>query len=222
MTKRAINPRLAVALVQRPDGTLVAVAGVSRSGKTLWTAQRVKRTRSLLVWDIKQGEWGTRYGCARVSTLAELRELVKSPRPARLAFFNPVGMVSMFDAFCRLAWVWLRLTGGTLIAEETASVTSPGKAPEAWGDICRQAMGFGCDVYAITQRPAESDKTALGNALLVHCGMMGTPRDRVTMADYLDVDQADVGKLKPLEYIERDRRTHEVRRGRVSVPRSKA
>jgi hypothetical protein len=176
----------------------------------------------LLVWDIKNGEWATRYGCRRVSSLGELRELVKSPKPARLAFYTPVGMRAQFDAFCRLAWVWMRLTGGTLIAEETASVTSPGKAPEAWGDICRQGMGFGCDVYAITQRPAESDKTALGNALLIHCGMMGTPRDRSTMAEYLDVNADEVGALKPLEWIERDRRTHAVSRGRVTIPRKAA
>lgn len=171
------------------------------------------------MWDIKNGEWGVSYNCRRVSTLAQLRELVKSPKPARLAFYSPVGMVSQFDAFCRLAWVWLRLTGGALVVEETASVTSPAKAPEPWGDICRQSMGFGCDVYAITQRPAESDKTALGNALLVHCGMMGTPRDRSTMAEYLDVDGSDVAALKPLEWIERCRRTHEVRRGRVTFGR---
>lgn len=210
-----------MALQLRPDGTLIAVAGVSRSGKTLWTSQQVRAARHLLVWDIKNGEWGTRHNCKRLATLADVRALAKNPRAGRFAFYTPVGMRAQFDTFCALAWVWLRLTGGTLIVEETASVTSPGKAPEAWGDICRQAMGFGCDVYAITQRPAESDKTALGNALLVHCGMMGTPRDRITMAEYLDVSAAEVAALRPLEYIERDRRTHEVRRGVVAVPRQR-
>lgn len=210
-----------MALQLRRDGTLAAVAGKSRTGKTVWVARRVRASRSLLVWDIKNGEWGTRYNCQRLSTLAEVRALAKAPRPGRFAFYAPVGMRAQFEAFCALAWVWLRGTGGTLIAEETASVTSPGKAPESWGDICRQAMGFGCDVYAITQRPAESDKTALGNAALIVSFMMGTPRDRITMAEYLDVSAGEVAALRPLEYIERDERAHEVRRGVVQIPRER-
>lgn len=170
---------------------------------------------------MKNGEWGAKFNCRRVSTLADLRTAAKSTAPVRLAYFSPVGMTGQFDAFCRLAWVWLRLTGGALVVEETASVTSAGKAPEAWGDICRQAMGFGCDVYASTQRPAESDKTALGNAMLLHCGMMGTVDDEKTMAKYLKVEQSEVSALKPFEWIERDRRTHLVTRGRLANPRKR-
>lgn len=201
---------------RRPDGVLYAVTGASRlAAKTTWTAQQLAGERRLLVWDYK-GEWSTRYRCRRVTTLRELEAcVVPSAPPARIAFHQVSGMVAQFDAFCRLAWVYVRAHGAPLIVEETASVTTPGKAPAAWGDICRLGLGFGSDIYALTQRPAESDKTALGNATVIHCGVMGTPDDRRTMAKYLDVDVADVAALQRLEWIERDKRTGELARGFV-------
>lgn len=191
------------AIVKRPDGRLVAVAGASRSGKTHWTADQVKTCRRLLVWDYK-GEWFLKYRCRRVRSFDELRSLVKSSAPpARLAFHVPFMDAAKFELFCRFAWIWVKQAEGTLVVEETASVTSPGKAPPAWGEILRMGLGFGCNVFASTQRPAESDKTALGNASIVHCHRMGTTDDRKYMAKLLDVELCQVQALKPREWIER-------------------
>ncbi len=74
-------------------------------------------------------------------------------------------------------------------------------------------------MYALTQRPAESDKTILGNCALIHCGRMNTQRDRKYMAECLDVPIADVAALRDLEHLERDMRTHELRRGVVRFSR---
>lgn len=191
-------------MARRPDGKLYAVAGASRSGKTLWTGRRVASARRLLVWDLK-GEWARDWNCAPVGTLAAFAEACKpGAPPARVAFHVASGMPAYFDPWCRLAWVAIRAhPGGVLVVEETATVTNPGKAPPAWGDICRMALGYGWDVYALTQRPAESDKTALGNATVVHGGRMQTPDDRRTLAKYLDVPLADVAALKPRQFIER-------------------
>lgn len=191
------------AIVARPDGRLVAVAGASRSGKTVWTSQQVAGDRRLLVWDFKN-EWHLKYRCRRLRSFAELQACVRSSAPpARLAFSKPGMNAAAFDLFCRLAFVWLRQAEGTLIVEETASVTSPGKAPDAWGDIIRMGLGYGCNIFAITQRPAESDKTALGNASIVHCHRMAYTDDRIYMSKLLDVDVAQVKALKPLQWIER-------------------
>lgn len=193
----------APAIVKRPDGRLVAVAGASRSGKTHWTGAQVAHERRLLVWDYK-GEWFLKYRCRRVRSFAELRtQVLSSAPPARLAFHVPFMDAAKFDLFCRFAWLWIRQGEGTLIVEETASVTSPGKAPAAWGEILRMGLGYGCNVFALTQRPAESDKTALGNASIVHCHRMGTSGDRKYMAQLLDVPLAQVQALKPREWIER-------------------
>lgn len=180
---------------------MVAVTGASRSGKTLWTAQQVARARRLLVWDLI-GEWGLRYRCRRIGTIPELAAAL-GERPQRIAFHAP-GMVDLFPIFCRLAWVYVRLAPGALVIEETSSVTNPGKAPREWGDLCRMGLRYGVDLYALTQRPSESDKTALGNASMIHAGRAMTPRDRATMAQYLDVPVERVAALKPLEWIERD------------------
>lgn len=158
------------------------------------------RARRLLVWDLL-GEWSTRYRCERVSSITELVARLEGP-PARLAFFNP-WMLEQFDSFCRVAWCWLRLAPGALVIEETASVTQPGKAPAAWGTLVRMSLRYGVDLYALTQRPAESDKTAFGNATVIHAGRAVTPRDRATMAEYLDVPVSAVAALRPLDWIER-------------------
>jgi hypothetical protein len=189
-----------VTLQRRREGKLHAVTGASRSGKTLWTAQQVAGTRRMLVWDVL-GEWSFKYRCERVTSIAELVARLSGPQ-ARLAFHAP-GMVSQFGLFCRVAWCWLRLAPGALIIEETSSVTTPGKAPPEWGDIVRMGLRYGVDIFALTQRPAESDKTAFGNATIIHAGRCAFPRDRSTIAEYLDVPVAQVAALKPLEWIER-------------------
>lgn len=187
-------------LERRPEGRLFCVCGASRSGKSLWTAQQVCRCKRLLVWDLL-GEWSARYRCRRVGSLRELAAAIAGP-PARIAFHHPA-MVAEFGTFCRLAWVWIRLAPGALVIEETASVTQPGKAPAEWGTILRMGLRYGVDIYALTQRPAESDKTAFGNASVIHAGRAVTPDDRRTVAKYLDVPIARVAALKPLEFIER-------------------
>jgi len=188
-------------LVTRREGRLTVVTGASRSGKTLWTAQQVARARRLLVWDLL-GEWSARFRCERVSSIREIERSLNGP-PRRLAYHVPGGQVDLFPHFCRIAWCWLRLAPGALVIEETAAVTQPGKAPPEWGDIVRMGLRYGVDVYALTQRPAESDKTAFGNASVIHAGRAVTPRDRATVAEYLDVPVAQVAALKPLEWIER-------------------
>ena len=170
----------------------------------------------MLVWDAL-GEWSARYRCERIDSFPVLASRLEER--ARLAYFNPLmmGSPSAFDSFCRLAWCWLRLAPGALVVEETASVTQPGKAPPAWGTVVRMSLRYGAELYALTQRPAESDKTAFGNASLIHAGRAVTPADRRTLAEYLDVPVATVAALRPLEWLERDYVTGVSRTGRVST-----
>lgn len=190
-------------IVTRPSGRLVAVTGASQSGKSHWTALQVKAAPRLLVWDYK-AEWFHKHNCRRVQSFAELAQIARSgARPERIAYCTTGMNREAFDFFCRFAWIWLRQAAGVLVIEETASVTSPGKAPDGWGDVCRMGLGFGCDIYAVTQRPAESDKTALGNASLVHCHRMGTDDDIRYMSKLLRVDAARVDSLLDYQWIER-------------------
>lgn len=212
------------------DGEAILVAGSRGSGKTAWTLQRVPQGANtrLLVWDIV-GEWSRKGRCTPVATLEELQQIIvadaKRPGRFKVGYVGPIESVQrlgntvrrvpLFPVFCRLAWVWMRVKPGTLVVEELADVTSPGKAPMEWGEIIRKGRHTGCTVIALTQRPAESDKTIAGNADVIHTGRLSFPRDRASMAEYLDVPVSDITALPSLHFIERDMRTRALSRGVV-------
>lgn len=183
--------------------------------------RQVKPGASLLVWDTK-GEWSRKLaGFATVRSIPELHarvtaDLAGSAPLLRVAWVGTMD-AAHFESFCRLAWVWLRARPHRwLIVEELADVTNPGKAPAAWGEILRKSRDQRSTVIGLTQRPAESDKTIAGNAAVVHCGFQAFPRDRKTIAEYLDVPLADVAALGQLDWIERNMRTRQLSRGRVN------
>lgn len=203
---------------KRPDGTLYVVTGASRTGKTTWVAERVARARRLLVWDGAE-EWQLRFHCRRVSSIQELAQWVKpGAPPLRLAFCAPCTPEN-FGAFCRLAWIFIRVDLGTVVVEELADVTSPGKAPVYWGELVRKGLRYGPEIYALTQRPSESDKTAMGNASVLHVHQMAREEDCKYMARELRCDPLEVDKLKPFQYLERDRRTRVMSTGAVRAAR---
>lgn len=202
---------------RRPDGEIVVVTGSSGSGKTTWTMRAVARSARLLVWD-SHLEWSS-HGCTAIRTIPELVAACRTRDARQLAY---VGPAKTFGAFSRIALCWAKLAPCSVVVEELADVTSPGKAPPGWGELLRWARKLGCRVYAITQRPSESDKTVLGNAHRIVCHAMGRARDRAYMAAELGVDVSEVASLDrtKLEHIERlpDCTT---RRGRTPRPKSR-
>lgn len=212
-------------LLSVKDGLAVFVVGSRGAGKTAWTRRQVAGARRLLVWDAVK-EWSRDRLVAPAGTLEELGRLVlediRRPGEFRVGYVGPLfrldahgRRVSYFPTFCAIAWPWMRRRPGTLVVEELADVTNPGKAPPGWGEIVREGRHSGSNVYALTQRPAESDKTIAGNADVIHCGRLSFPRDRRSMAEYLDVPAADITRLASLEYIQRDMRTRRLSRGRL-------
>lgn len=155
-----------------------------------------------------------------VTSPSELAKYCKpGAPPARIAYRVPVNRKN-FEVFCALAWIYCQVHGGALVVDELADVTTPGKAGDAWGEICRKSRASGSWVYATTQRPQEADKTCQGNATLIHCGMMSDSNDVIYLARRLlggSVTVQQVAALKPLEYIERDIRTHTITTGKVRL-----
>lgn len=152
-----------------------------------------------------------------VRSLDELHAAImadlKKPGPFRIAYVGTHSRAH-FEIFCRLAWVWLRARKRrTLVVEELSDVTHPGKAPDAWGEILRKSRDTLARVFGLTQRPAESDKTIAGNAAVIHSGFQTFPRDRKTIAEYLDVPLDQVLALLQFEWIERETRTRTLRTG---------
>jgi hypothetical protein len=172
----------------------------------------------MLVWDAKP-EWHTRFGLVVVRSLAELHAHVIASldgRPSRISYQGPMTR-EHFAVFCRLAWVWIKAKKKRwLIVEELADVTNPGKAPQFWGEILRKGRDpWHANVIGLTQRASESDSTIAGNCSLIHAGFQSFPRDRKTISEYLDVPLQEVRDLGELDWIERDMRTRELRRGRL-------
>jgi len=217
---------------RRPDGLAVLVTGSRGSGKSGWTIQRTEHDSRLLVWD-SMGQW-SREGLVRpVPTIQALHALIRQdlahPGPFRFGYVGPIRTlitegkrrttIEYFPPFCQLACVWIKAAPGTVVAEELADVTYPGKAPIGWGDLVRKSRQNGGNVYGLTQRPTESDSTLPGNADIIHTGRLSRPGDRKTMAEYLDVPVEQITALPSLHYIERDLRTHKLSTGVLTFSR---
>jgi len=179
------------------SGRLTAAIGSSRSGKTQYVTNQIKGKNRVLIWDIK-GEYPAKY---RARNPAQLVQIIKglAGKPGVIAY--TANKLSEFDFFCRVAQSWVKShyvvgQNSVLIFEETADVTSPGKAPEEYGVILRRYLSYGVDIYAITQRPAESDKTAVGNASIIRVCRLQLARDRKSVASDTGLPLSDVENLK--------------------------
>ena len=210
------------------SGKLTAVIGASRSGKSQYIKSKIAGAR-VMIWDIK-GDKDDYSGIPRARNREELAAMVKQNLPQ---FIYTPNFISEFDYFCRSAQAWvksnyLRGVNCVLIFEETADVTSPAKAPESYGVILRRYLSYGVDIFAVTQRPAESDKTAVGNASIVHVCRMQLDRDRKAVARDTGIPLHAIEALKAdqdagiFDYIHADTGVGKYNTGRLTFRAGKA
>jgi hypothetical protein len=189
---------------------IVLVTGSSGARKTTWLKKKTARRTRLAIYDAAKHEYGD-----VVQHIArnkrELLDLLKSNKSGKLrvAYQPPRPEPNDFNFFCRAVYAWANCT---VIVEELADVTSSGKAPQGWGDILRKGRAFSMKVFAATQRPAESDKTIIGNATLIHAGRQSRFKDQKYMADEMALS-ADDFKMLPGHWIEYDMQKLEHKRG---------
>lgn len=189
------------------DGKLIVSVGSSRSGKSAYVVQQVKNDKRVIVWNEKDNKndlsnYDERNGFQRVYKKTDLIRLIKQNPEGPLRVCYVPTKLTDFDWWARLAYAWGRVKKCTVIAEELSDVTTPAKAPQGWGMVCRKLLGYGCNIYAITQRPSESDKTSIGNATMLHCGRLQRDGDRAYMAKEMNIDKSIIDNLKPLEWAE--------------------
>lgn len=200
------------------DGRIIVVVGSTGSGKSQWVRQQIKTAPRLWVWDVKP-EYHALRGTLIVRTRAHLLALAQVEIKQRVLFVVPPTPAN-FEWWARCAYLAARIKPITVVAEEIADVTSPGKAPLHWGQLVRKVRATGSDLYAITQRPAESDKTAIGNASLFHVGRISRKKDRVYMAAELDIKESALAALTSDEtgayYIEKNTLNLKITRGRIT------
>lgn len=191
------------------SASITVVVGSSGSGKSAWLKRQLATARRVVVWD-PDDEYAGMRGFTRVTTIAALAAALKGATAGRFALVP--GSLAQFDAWALCAFAWGNCTA---VAEETADVTSPGKAPPGWGTLVRRGRKRGVTLYAVTQRPSESDKTVIGNATRLHVCMLARAADRQYMAREMDLPQATLDAVQPLEWLEKERGKPGISRGKL-------
>jgi len=210
------------------DGGIVIVSGASQSGKTTKSMREAGRERRCIAWD-PDDQWSTLPGFRRVITREDLLRMVQraGDGPARIAYVaRGRDLASEFNFWAATALYWGRYGGGcAAVAEELADVSSPGKAPWAWGLLLRRGIKRGITIYAISQRWAEADKTALGNATRWIIFAAATTADAKYIAQRTRVTVDQIEGLQNYEFIEYDpraKKTSKKQRVKMSRGRNRA
>lgn len=202
-------------MMQTNDGRLNVVTGASRSGKTAYVKKQMMKARRVLAYD-PEAQWCEVRGFKRVSSMRELLKAIQSKGPGKYAYVPGGDLVKAFGFFCSCALFWGRYHGPCdVVAEEISDVTMPGKALGSWGVLVRRGLKRGINIYAITQRPAESDKTAIGNASTFVVFRASREQDRKYMSRETDIPVEKLATLKQLEYYEKDVLTGGVTRSKL-------
>lgn len=201
--------------MQTEDGRLYVIAGASRSGKTAWTKQQTAKSKRILAYD-PEAQWCELPGWTKATTRAQLLRAAQSAGGQRVAYVPGGDIKAEFDYFCGCAMYAGRYVEPLdVIAEELADVTSPSKAPGNWGILLRRGLKRGINLYCISQRWAEADKTAIGNATEYVCFSMGGD-DIDYMARKTRIPAFELEALKPLEFVKIDRLTKQIERGKLT------
>lgn len=200
------------------DGRLYIVSGASRCGKTTQVSRETAGDYRIIAWDIED-QWSKLPGYRRITSRAELLKAMQTPGHFKIAYVAGGDIKAEFDYCCAVAYYAARHIGPlTFIAEELADVTSSSKAPGNWGIVLRRGLKRGMKIYAISQRWAEADKTAIGNAseFLVFTSR-GEDVDYIARKTRLPVSLLE--SLKPFEYIRFDPVTKETMKNKVRFSR---
>lgn len=197
------------------DGRLIVIAGASRSGKTAFVKKAVQRAKRVFAYD-PEDQWAQLPGWKRVTNRRDLLAAVKAPGAAKVAYVAGGDLAAEFDF-----WAGCVMYAGryveplAAIAEELADVTTPSKAPGNWGILLRRGLKRGITIYAISQRWAEADKTAMGNASEFIIFRQATGPDAQYMSRYTRVPAAEIDALPPLSFVRYDAISQKIERGRL-------
>lgn len=176
---------------RREDGKLIFSLGPSRSFKTQFVFNQMRHDRRALVWDAK-GEFAAKLGFQRVAGREQLFNTLRAaPGDARIAY-SPTFQRDEYDFFCRCAMTWVKVAPFTLVAEELAQVTNPGKAVGWWGVLLNQALGYGMNIYALGQRGQIVDKDTLGNASVVNICRQNNKNDALYLCERFGLSLSDI------------------------------
>jgi len=199
------------------DAQIELFCGSSGSGKSYRVKSKIAKAKRLIIFD-PDDEYGEVASIQTVKTAQALLNLVKRYPKGGLRVRFVANGVPAFNVWAKTVFAWGNCV---CVAEEIAGVTSPGKAPQGWHTLVSRGRKRAITIYAVTQRPSESDKTILGNLSKIWVGRMARAKDRKYMAAELDVHVDDITELAKLDYLERDMMENSVIRGNSKAGWSK-
>lgn len=189
------------------DGTITIISGSSRCGKTAKAAEIVRGyPGTVFVWDV-EAQFCEMPGFQKIVKFSELMEVIKTGKRGKFAIVPGIGksLKEQFKVLCYSARHYSQFIAPCLlVAEELADVESQGKASQEWGMCIRRGLKRGLSIVAISQRWAEADKTAMGNATRFLIFRAASAKDAQYICERSGADLATVTGLKPLEYVEFD------------------
>lgn len=186
--------------MQTDDGKLVVIAGASRSGKTAWTKKATSKERRVFAWD-PDNQWAKLRGWKKVTNRAELLKLAKKPGPMKIAYVVGGDIKEEFNFWAGCVYNSTKYIEPTsAIAEELAAVSTPGKASGKWGELVRQGLKRGGNIFAISQRWQEADKTAVDNATYFVIFRQNGPKAKKYIESITGLNAEEIPSLQ-LEHV---------------------
>ena len=198
---------------ERREAQIHYRCGSSGSGKSWGVKEGIKKASRLMVFD-PDDEYGKVESIVTVNNIRDLLSHIERYPKGALKIRLDAGGEKNFDLFCKIAFAWCNCT---VVAEEIAGVTKPAKAPQGWHTLISRGRKRGIVIFAVTQRPAEADKTVLGNASTIRTGRLSRANDRKYLAAELDIEQSHINQLENLDFIECNMKTMATYKGRMGT-----
>lgn len=179
---------------------LVIIGGSSQCGKSTKTLELIKPFKTAFIWDV-EAQFYKQKGFQKVASLAELKRIVISGKRGKWCYVSNGDLKKDFELFCMCVFHYGSYYGEcAIVAEELADVASVSKASQQWGILLRRGLKRGINIFAISQRWAEADKTALGNATDFYLFRMSSMDDIRYMSNKTRVTVSDLESLNQFEY----------------------
>jgi DNA helicase HerA-like ATPase len=198
-----------------------AVMGQSGTGKGLWVKKKLKELKPnrILILDPQDeyGDFAAPFSSAR--DLATMITKAGDSGPFRVRYVFPKSadaahFASVFNLACKLAYL---ARNCVFLPEELSNFTTPTVAPPLWKRMCNSGRHEGVHVIGVSQYPAQIDKAFLSNATLIHVGFLGEESHRKAVASRMDIPQEAIRDLPDLAYLEWERATRTVSRGKIAI-----
>lgn len=206
---------------------MLAAFGARGTGKTAWVKQQLAALPQsrVIIWDFKHDPSLTDTGTA-YRELPKFIQAMKAPA-FRLRYLVDYGQdfAPQFDLFCRAAFHCGNLV---MFVDELPEVTKANSAPAAWRrcvNVGRDYTGADGKRRALTiigagQRPAECDKSFIGNADVIHTGRLANSADAKALAPSIGCHFSQLLGMADLEWLERRAGQVDFRQGRLEFSRT--